>query len=83
MAKKTRTKEEIFMLALFDAVKALGDDDGEIDFIDLGKSINMNEKSVRGIAKGLLQANFIKKRSETQIILTSQGRRLIQTLLES
>ena len=82
MNKKARTKEERYMLALYEETLRQEDEEAEIDRVLIGDIIGINPPSVENICKGLMRSNFIRFHEAGRISLTSQGRRLVFLLLE-
>ncbi len=76
MNKKATTKDELFLLKLYDLAS-----DSEIDRYIIGRAIGQNDKGVDNIVKNLAAANFIKKGSHNSIYLTPHGIKLVQFLL--
>lgn len=82
MKQKATTKDELFLLKLFQMASAKGDSFEEIDRYAVGKAVGLNERAIDNIVRHLAQANFVKKGDENSIYLTEQGMRLIETLKE-
>ena len=80
MKQKATTKDELFLLKLFQMATAKGDPFEEIDRYAVGKAIGQNDRGIDNIVRHLAQANFVKKGEESAIYLTEQGMRLINTL---
>jgi len=76
MNKKATTKDELFLLKLYE----LGGVENEVDRYLIGRAIGQNTKGVDTIVKHLAQANFVKKGSESSLILTPHGLRLVQEI---
>jgi hypothetical protein len=81
MTHKHRTKDENFILSLYEEAKKTGDVEQPIDRYQAGKHAGLNPKAVDAICKLLIQANFIRKSGEVEIYLTSNGELLIERLL--
>ncbi len=77
---KARTKEEKFLIAAYEAAKATGDWEAEIDRYVVGQKIGLHPRGINTIVQELTQANFIKKRGETAIVVTDHGVKLIDEL---
>ena len=82
MGKHTHTKDESFMIALYEAALKTGDSGTPVDRYAVGEVAGMHPKGVDATCKLLVQANFIKKSSETDIYLTPHGEKLVLSLLE-
>lgn len=76
-----RTKDELFVLALYAAAKERGDLEGELNKYEVGEKSGVHPKAVDAICKLLVQANFVKKAGETDIYLTPHGIKLAEQLL--
>lgn len=76
-----RTKEELFMLRLYEMANLSGDVTKLHDRYAIGAGIGLSYRVVNAICNTLLQANFIKKEGEAGIYLTPRGITLVQTLL--
>lgn len=81
MSQKFRTQDESYVIQLYRSAIELGDVHSELHRYEVGNKINLHPKKVNTICKLLLQANFIKKTSETHIILTKHGEQLALKLL--
>lgn len=75
------TKDELFILRLYEAAVASGDMEESFDKYAIGEKAKINPKAVDAICKLLVQANFIKKRDEESVYLTRRGEDLALTLL--
>jgi hypothetical protein len=80
MNKKATTKDELFLLKLYEMALALGSPEEEIDRYAIGKAIGQNDKGVDTIVKHLAQANFVKKGLDRALFLTPHGIRLVEYL---
>lgn len=78
---KARTKDEKFMLALYN--EALKTDSMETPFnrFEIGHKIGLHPRGVDTICTLLLQANFIKKESKEEVYITEHGIKLVNSLL--
>lgn len=81
MSRFQRTKDEYFMIALYEMSQEHGDFEKSFDRYAVGERAGVTHKAVNAIAKLLIQANFIKKSSETDVFLTDHGRKLVETQL--
>lgn len=82
MNKKATTKDELFLLKLYEMAAALGSPEEEIDRYTIGRAIGQNNKGVDTIVKHLAQANFVKKGAHDALYLTLHGIRLVEHLRE-
>jgi len=81
--QKSITKDEMFLIKLYQAANALGDVYAEVDRFVIGKSIGQNDHCIHNIVRHLAQANFIKKSDGDAVYLTDQGLRLINELIDA
>lgn len=79
---KSHTKDELFVIRLYEAAKDSGDVENGFDKYQIGERAKINPKAVDAISKLLIQANFIKKRGENEVYLTPHGEKLALQLLE-
>ena len=77
------TKDESFLLKLYELAVKKGDEKIAIDRLEVGRAIGQNDKGAIVIARDLAQANFIKKGDGQSVSLTDHGLRLVQKLLEN
>lgn len=80
MVQKARTKDETFMLRLYDEARKLPAIEDPVDRYHIGTLVGLHPKAVDTICVLLGQANFIKKHSAAEISITPQGLRLIESL---
>lgn len=80
MPHKHYTKDENFVLALYEEALETGNPENPVDRYAAGNRAGLNPKGVDAICKLLVQANFIKKESETEIYLTPHGLKLVDRL---
>lgn len=80
MNKKSTTKDELFLLKLYELASQLGSPEKEVDRFAIGRAIGQNDKGVNTIAKHLAQANFVKKGSGDSLYLTPHGIRLVEQI---
>lgn len=76
-----RTKDELFVLALYKAVKETGDLESRFNKYEIGERSGLHPKAVNAISRLLIQANFIKKAGQEDIYLTPHGLKLAEQLL--
>jgi hypothetical protein len=77
---KARTKEEKFLIAVYEAASALGNLNAELDRFVIGQKLGLHPRGINTICNVLAQANFIKKRGPELIMITENGRRLFEDL---
>lgn len=80
MSRHNRTKDENFIMCLYEEAEKTGDLEGALDRYQVGLAANIHPKGVDTICKLLIQANFIKKASENEIYLTPHGIKLVEKL---
>jgi hypothetical protein len=80
MSHKHHTKDELFMLCLYEEAERSGDFDSVFDRYEIGNKAHLHPKGVDAICKLLVQANFIKKSGEEGIYITQNGINLVKTL---
>lgn len=80
MSRHNRTKDENYMLSLYEEAEKSGDVETAINRYHVGKAAHISEKAVDAICKLLIQANFIKKSGEDEVYLTPHGIKLVERL---
>lgn len=73
------TQDERYLLALYERIQNGAE---SVDRYLLGESQGLQPKRVNTLVQGLTQANFIKKIGDREIVITPQGIRLAEQLLE-
>jgi hypothetical protein len=82
MNKRATTKDELFLLKLYELSLLAGHSKAPIDRFVVGRAIGQNDRGANIIARDLAQANFVKKAEGDAVYLTDHGLRLVQHLLE-
>jgi hypothetical protein len=82
MTKKGRTKDELFLLKLYELASKDGDCTTPFDRFEIGRAIGQNDKGANVIARDLAQANFVRKADGDTVYLTENGLRLVESLLK-
>ncbi|MGE5196358.1 MAG: hypothetical protein ACM3JI_03400 [Anaerolineae bacterium] len=77
MSQKGMTKDELFMLKLYELASKRGSPHEEVDRYFIGRAIGQNDKGIDTIVRHLAQANFIKKGEEAAVYLTEHGLQLV------
>lgn len=77
---KQKTKEEKFLIAVYEAALATGNIENSVDRYEVGQKIGLHPRGINTICNELAQANFIKKRGSEEVAITSNGITLIQRL---
>lgn len=80
MVERARTKDETFMLRLYEEALRRPDIGDSIDRYYIGSLAGLQSKAVDTICNLLAQANFIKKRGEIEISITPHGIKLVQNI---
>ena len=75
-----RTKDESFMLRLYEEALKRSEIDEPIDRYVIGQMIGLQKTALDTICNTLAQTNFIKKRGPNEVSITPQGIRLIEEL---
>lgn len=75
-----KTKEERFIISLYESAKLTGDQYAVLDRYAVGARIGLQPRGVNAITRTLAQANFIKVLGRTEIKLSPNGLELVQTL---
>jgi predicted transcriptional regulator len=83
MSRGERTKEERFLIKLFEAATRKGSYDTPIDRDTIGLAANLHTRQTQAICNQLLKTNFIKKGELDQIYLTPNGLRLVESLISN
>ena len=76
MNHKATTKDELFLLKLYEMATQLGGPEEEVDRFAVGRAIGQNDKGIIVIVRHLAQANFVKKGSGDALYLTPHGLKL-------
>ncbi|PWU15021.1 MAG: hypothetical protein C5B45_03350 [Chlamydiae bacterium] len=82
MTQKAMTKDEIFVLKLYELAMQSGTPYGQIDCLEIAKAIGQNTKGAQVIARDLAQANFVKKAEGNRVYLTDHGLKLVQQVVQ-
>lgn len=82
MGKNAPTKDENFIIALYEVALKTGDVQTPVDKYAVGEIAGMHSRGVDATCKLLVQANFIKKSGESDIYLTPHGEKLVLSLLD-
>lgn len=76
-----KTKEEKFLVAVYETALSFGDSSLEVNRYTVGQKIGLHPKGIDTICNQLAQANFIKKRGPEEIIITQNGITLVKEIL--
>jgi predicted transcriptional regulator len=80
MMERARTKDETFMLRLYEEALKQGDIEDPLDRYQIGVLAGLQIKAVDTICNLLAQANFIKKHGKIEISITPHGIKLVESL---
>ncbi|MFI0434275.1 MAG: hypothetical protein ACH350_00930 [Parachlamydiaceae bacterium] len=80
MVERAKTKDEMFMLKLYDEASKGQDIDDPLDRYVIGALVGLQAKAVDTICVLLAQANFIKKRGKDEISITPHGIKLVENI---
>jgi hypothetical protein len=78
-----RTKDEIFMIKLYEEACKKPEMDEPFDRYEIGKLAGLQERAVNAITNLLIRSMFVKKKSETEIAITDHGVKLVLSILEN
>jgi hypothetical protein len=81
MTQKGTTKDELFMLKLYELASKKGDPTEPVDRYLVGKALGHHDHAINILVRDLAQTNFIKKDDEDNTIyLTPNGISLVLQL---
>lgn len=80
MTDRATTKDEKFILRLFEEASKKADLEEPIDRYYIGKLVSLHPKAVDTICNLLAQANFIKKHGKVEISITPHGVKLVENI---
>ena len=80
MTERAKTKDELFMLRLFEEASKQTEIDDPLDRYHIGNLVGLLPTAVDTICNLLAQANFIKKHGKVEISLTPHGMKLVDNL---
>lgn len=83
MVKRARTKDETFMVRLYEEASKQDEMDQPLDRYHVGQLAGIQQRGVDAICHLLIQANFVKKEGAAEISITPHGVKLVQSLLDS
>lgn len=81
MVERAKTKDETFMLRLYEEASKHPDIEDPVDRYHVGQLAGLHQKAVDTICNLLAQANFIKKHGKTDISITQHGIKLVTNCL--
>ena len=80
MPERARTKDETFMLRLYEEASKQEDIENPLDRYAIGVLAGLQPKAVDAICNLLAQANFIKKQGKVEISITPHGIKLVENI---
>lgn len=80
MTHTSQTKEERFIIAAYDHLLYLGDDDAVMDRYEIGQHVGLKERGVNAAFKLFVKANFVRNRGDGAFQLTENGIALAKRL---
>lgn len=80
MVERAKTKDEMFMLRLYEEASKLDDIGEPLDRYMIGILAGLQPKGVDTICVLLAQANFIKKHGPVDISITPHGMKLVDNI---
>ncbi len=80
MSDRAKTKDETFMLRLYEEASKQVDIERPIDRYSIGILAGLQAKAVDTICNLLAQANFIKKHGKVEIAITPHGIQLVEEI---
>lgn len=83
MEHRARTKDEVFMVRLYEQASALNEMSSSFDRYYIGTLAGLQKRGVDTICTLLCQANFIKKLSATEVCITPHGIKLVEAILKN
>ncbi len=83
MTQRAQTKDQRFLLALYERAIQAGDVTTSFSRFEIGESIGLQKKAISTISRDLLQCNFLKKDGPDNVYLTKHGEQLVLNILES
>ena len=80
MTKQGRTKDELFIICLYEQASKQEEIDDPIDRYKVGTLVGLHAIATDTICQLLTQANFIKKHGQGEISITPHGIKLVERL---
>lgn len=82
MSANRWTKDEKFIVTLYELTKAQEEDEAVFDCFEIGKKNAMAHKQVETITKQLVRGNIIKRTEYNLVKITPLGISIAESLLE-
>lgn len=80
MSKKKKSKEEMFILKLYELAHQKGDPENEVDRYEVGKLVGEHKKATDNTVQLLTKNGFTKRGEEPFVYLTPRGVALAEEL---
>ncbi len=80
MPQRSHTKDERFLMMLYEEAMKLGDPYQPIDKYFIGKKLGLHDHAIEIICRTLAQTNFIKKEEGSRVFLTPNGESLVHRI---
>ncbi|WP_068470202.1 hypothetical protein [Candidatus Protochlamydia phocaeensis] len=82
MVDRARTKDESFIIRLYEEASKLPDIEDPLDRYVIGTAVGLQKNAVDTICNLLAKANFIKKHGNVDISITENGIKLVKSVTE-
>jgi hypothetical protein len=83
MSQRGQTKDQRFLLTLYERAQLQGDLYTPFSRFEIGESVGLQKKAINTICRDLLQCNFLKKDGPDDVHLTKHGEELVLSFLEA
>jgi hypothetical protein len=83
MPEHARTKDEFFLVCLYQEARKLPDLEDPLDRYAIGTLAGLHKTAVDTICVLLMKTNFIKKHGQVEISITPHGMKLAEQLLKN
>lgn len=82
MTHTSRTKDENFIVKLYEEASKQADIEDPLNRYHIGQLVGLQSRGVDAICNLLIKANFIKKKGAEEISITPHGVKLAKQILE-
>ncbi len=83
MNQKSLTKDERYLIALYEEHLKSDEEELAIDRHSVGDKAKLSAKGVNSTVHQLIRGNFVRKKGEVNIILTTTGIEVAKNILEN
>ncbi len=80
MIERAKTKDEMFMLRLYEEASKQSDIEDPLDRYSIGTLAGLQSRAVDAICNLLVKANFIRKHGKVEISITPHGMKLVEKI---